>query len=63
LLEQLRFADAVLVKAELSANDIAETMMAPENQPMLKNNIHLANETQRLELAQKTVEVWQSYSA
>jgi alcohol dehydrogenase len=60
LLEDSHFVDAVrgLKDADLDANAIAQTMNAPENQPMLQNNARVVNETDRLELAKRTVLAW-----
>lgn len=63
LLKSSGFADAVRgVKAgHMSARAVAKTMQAPENQPMWKNNVQLADKAERLELARRTLEVWQAY--
>ncbi len=42
----------------LSIDDIADTMNAVENQPMLDNNARLIGESDRVMLAQRTVDVW-----
>jgi alcohol dehydrogenase class IV len=63
LLEAARFADAAraLPDAALDANAISETMIAIENQPMVHNNARAVGDADRLELAQRTVEVWNAY--
>ena len=65
LLDETRFADAVRVlpDAALSAEAIAETMAAEENQPMLRNNVRVPNVAEQLELARGTVAVWNAYRA
>jgi alcohol dehydrogenase len=63
LLEAVRFAEAVraLPDATLDARDISETMIGIENQPMLHNNDRVVHDADRLELARRTVEVWNAY--
>jgi len=63
LLKASKFADAVkgIKVGRMSAKAIAKTMQAPENQPMWKNNVRLADKAEQLELAQKTIEAWQAY--
>lgn len=63
LLEDAKFSNAVRVlpDASLNANTISDTMVAIENQPMLNNNARAVNDTDRLELARRTVEVWNAY--
>ena len=53
LLDGSRFADAVrgLPGASLSAEAIAGTMIADENLPMLRNNVRVPDDRERLELA------------
>jgi alcohol dehydrogenase len=60
LLEDSHFVDAIRVMKDISmdANAIAETMNAPENQPMLHNNARAVSDTERLELAKQTVLAW-----
>jgi alcohol dehydrogenase len=60
LLEESHFVDAVRAIKDISldANAIAETMNAPENQPMLHNNARVVSDTDRLELAKQTVLAW-----
>ena len=60
LLEDSHFVDAVraLKDVSMDANAIAETMNAPENQPMLNNNARTVSDTDRLELAKQTVLAW-----
>jgi alcohol dehydrogenase len=60
LLEDSHFVDAVrgLKDVNLDANAIADTMNAPENQPMLNNNARAVSEADRLELAKQTVLAW-----
>lgn len=60
-LEQSQFANAIKTTATLEPQAIADLMNAPENQPMLNNNARVVNETQRLELAEMTVKVWEGY--
>ena len=59
LLEQTNFAPSSNAKLEPQA--ISDAMNALENQPMLGNNARVVNETDRLELAKKTVQVWEGY--
>jgi alcohol dehydrogenase class IV len=63
LLRASGFAEAVKgVKAgRMNANAVASTMQAPENQPMWKNNVRVPEQAEGLQLALKTLEVWQSY--
>ena len=60
LLEESHFIDAVrtLKDVNMDANAIAETMNAPENQPMLHNNARAVSDADRLELAKATVLTW-----
>jgi alcohol dehydrogenase len=60
LLEESHFVDAVrgLKEVSMDAKAIAETMNAPENQPMLHNNARAVSDTDRLELAKLTVRAW-----
>jgi alcohol dehydrogenase len=60
LLEESHFIDAVRALKEVSmdASTIAETMNAPENQPMLNNNARAVSDADRLELAKQTVLAW-----
>ncbi len=43
----------------MSVDDIASTMYAVENQPMLDNNARPVAEADRQLLAERTVDVWQ----
>ncbi|MCU1393509.1 MAG: iron-containing alcohol dehydrogenase [Ilumatobacteraceae bacterium] len=43
---------------ELSAGDIAEMMVAVENQPMVNNNSRVPDDAERRQLAELTVESW-----
>jgi len=63
LLTEVRFDQAVraLPNSVWIARDIAQTMIATENQPMWKNNVRLADQAERLWLAQKTVTLWDGY--
>jgi alcohol dehydrogenase len=65
LLEDSHFVDAVraLKDVSMDANAIAETMNAPENQPMLNNNARAVSDTDRLELAKQTVLAWHKLRA
>jgi alcohol dehydrogenase len=60
LLEECHFVDAIrgLKDISMDANAIAETMNAPENQPMLQNNARAVSDADRLELAKQTVLAW-----
>jgi alcohol dehydrogenase len=60
LLEDSHFVDAIrgLKDVSLDASTIAETMNAPENQPMLNNNARAVSDADRLELAKLTVLAW-----
>lgn len=63
LLEASGFATAlqgIQVEA-MNADDLATAMQAPENQPMLKNNVQVADQVAILQLAERTVKVWQSH--
>ena len=51
-------AAAASVDAAMSAGDIATTMIAVENQPMLANNAREVGDDDREMLARRTVEVW-----
>ena len=42
----------------LSVDDIADTMNAVENQPMLNNNARIIADSDRSMLAERTVDVW-----
>ena len=44
--------------ATLSVDDVADTMNAVENQPMLNNNARVIGEPDRVVLAERTVDVW-----
>jgi hypothetical protein len=46
------------LEAELAAEDIAATMSALENRPMLDNNARPVGDHDRLQLAHRTVGVW-----
>ena len=59
LLTQTNFAPSN--NAILESQAISDAMNALENQPMLNNNARAVNETDRLELAKKTVMVWEGY--
>jgi alcohol dehydrogenase class IV len=63
LLEASNFAAAIqrMQAASMSADVLVTTMQAPENQPMLKNNVRWADQNEMVELAEKTIKVWQSY--
>jgi alcohol dehydrogenase len=63
LLERTHFVAAVhgLKHIVLEAEKIAETMNANENQPMLKNNARTVTDEDRIELAQRTVAIWNAY--
>ena len=65
LLRATDFATVVknLKPMTLEAEAIATIMKAPENLPMLNNNCRIPNETQRLELAKRTVAIWEAYRA
>ena len=56
-----RFPDVVqrMPDTDLVANDIAEMMVAAENQPMFANNSRLADDADRRMLAELTVETWE----
>jgi alcohol dehydrogenase len=60
LLEDSHFVDAIrgLKDISMDASTIAETMNAPENQPMLNNNARAVSDADRLELAKQTVLAW-----
>ncbi len=49
---------AALPDHSLQAPVIAEAMVAEENLPMYGNNVRLASDAERLELASRTVAVW-----
>jgi alcohol dehydrogenase len=59
---ETQFANAIKTTATLEPQAIADLMNAPENQPMLNNNARVVSETQRLELAELTVRVWEGYA-
>ncbi|MDX2004352.1 MAG: iron-containing alcohol dehydrogenase [Meiothermus sp.] len=63
LLKASGFAEAVrgVRTGRMGERAVAQTMQAPENQPMWKNNVRLADKDERLELARRTLEVWQDY--
>jgi alcohol dehydrogenase len=63
LLERSQFTKAVraLKHTTLRAEKIAEIMNATENQPMLKNNAREVTDADRLELAQRTVAIWNAH--
>ncbi len=65
MLDETHFAEAVRVlpDALLSAEAIAEVMVAEENQPMLRNNVRVPNAAEQLEMARGTVAVWNTYRA
>jgi alcohol dehydrogenase class IV len=54
---------AALPDHPLLAPSIAEAMVAEENLPMYRNNVRLAADAERLELAARTVEVWHELPA
>jgi hypothetical protein len=43
---------------KMSVDDVAATMNAVENQPMLNNNARAVSEADRSMLAERTVEMW-----
>ncbi len=51
-------AAMISLDATMAADDIAVTMNAVENQPMLNNNSRQVDEADRDMLARRTVEVW-----
>ena len=51
-------AAMVSLDATMVAEDVAATMNAVENQPMLHNNARPVTETERNVLAERTVEMW-----
>jgi alcohol dehydrogenase len=61
-LEQTQFSSAIKTQATLEPQAIADLMNALENQPMLGNNARVVSETQRLELAEMTMRVWEGYA-
>jgi alcohol dehydrogenase class IV len=60
LCEQIRLTDVVrgLPSTQVDAAVLADTMAAPENQPMLHNNARPVDEQARAMLAERTVAVW-----
>jgi alcohol dehydrogenase class IV len=54
---------AALPDHPLLAPAIAEAMVAEENLPMYRNNVRLASDAERLELATRTVAVWHELRA
>jgi alcohol dehydrogenase class IV len=49
-----------LPEVTLDARDIAGMMVAPENEPMLRNNCVVPDATERLDLAARTVDAWRA---
>jgi len=49
---------ALGVDVSMSADDIANTMCAAENRPMLDNNARAVNDDERRMLAERTVQIW-----
>jgi hypothetical protein len=47
----------------LEADQIAASMIAEENLPMYRNNCRLADDTQRRQLALRTLAVWNDLRA
>ncbi len=60
LLEASRFASVVgaLGPLEVDVDDLADTMVAVENQPMYDNNCRHADDAERRELAAATLRLW-----
>ncbi|HEY8093778.1 MAG TPA: hypothetical protein VID93_08335, partial [Acidimicrobiales bacterium] len=54
---------AALPDHPLLAPAIANAMVAKENLPMYRNNVRLASDAERLELATRTVAVWHELRA
>ena len=51
-------AAMVGLDAAMSVDDVAATMHAVENQPMLDNNARAVSEADRQMLAERTVDMW-----